>query len=251
QAIPVGERGYGFAVGAFSDGTLIIKSPLIFQSGFEEGLQRRDEDHYTISTDGEFLDDVGTFPGQESYIETARDGDNFMVAVRTPPFGRAPVFAAHGMQFCIGTSDAYDIRCFESDGTLTRIIRRGRGNRPVTAADVDGLKQQQLNTADDDNERRSIERLFSETPIPETMPAYDALEIDDAGNLWVREYSWADGVRREWTVFDAAGHMLGTVTTPANFGITQIGTDFLLGVWEDELEVEHVRAYELIKPVGP
>jgi hypothetical protein len=42
--------------------------------------------------------------------------------------------------------------------------------------------------------------------------------------------------------------MLGDVTTPADFRITQIGDDFMLGVWRDDLDVEHVRMYELLKP---
>ncbi len=28
----------------------------------------------------------------------------------------------------------------------------------------------------------------------------------------------------------------------------QVGSDFVLGVWRDELDVEHVRLYELAKP---
>jgi hypothetical protein len=42
--------------------------------------------------------------------------------------------------------------------------------------------------------------------------------------------------------------------TPAGIGgkpegvrVFQIGTDYLLGRWRDELEVERVRAYELVK----
>ena len=247
QVIPPTEGGFGFAVGAFSDGTLIIKSPQIFQGGFEEGAQRRDEDHYTISSTGEFLDSAGTFPGPEQFIETARDGDNFMVSVTSPPFGRTTVLEVHGTQFCFGSSDTYEIRCFQQDGTLTRVVRRAVSNRTVTADDLESLKQQELADADDENSRRATERRFEEMPVAGTMPAYDGLAIDAAGNLWVREYAFIDGLERRWTVFDTSGRMLGDVTFPANFGVTQIGEDFVLGVWRDDLEVEHVRLYELIK----
>ncbi len=41
--------------------------------------------------------------------------------------------------------------------------------------------------------------------------------------------------------------MLGVVETPPRFQISQIGSDFMLGRWRDELGVEHVRMYELLK----
>jgi len=248
RVVPPTEGGFGFAVDALSDGTLIVRSPLMFQGGMSEGAQRRDEDYYTISAAGEFLDSVGTFPGGESFVETARDGNNFMVMLTQPPFGLTSVLAAHDMQVCFGSGDTYEVRCFLSDGTLTRIVRLDLPPRAVTPADVEGYKQQELAEAEDDNARRRLESRFGEMPVRGTMPPYDDIEIDAAGNFWVREYAWQSGIERRWTVFDQEGRMLGDVTTPADFRITQIGEDFMLGVWRDDLDVEHVRMYELIKP---
>jgi hypothetical protein len=248
RVVPPTEGGFAFAVDALSDGTLIVRSPQIFQGALSDGAQRRNEDHYTISASGEFLDSIGTFVGGDQFIETARDGDSFMVMLMQPAFGRTTVLAAHGTRFCVGTSDTYEVRCFLADGELERIVRRDQANRPVTAADLEGYKQQRLADTDDDNARRRVERQFGEMPIPETMPAYDEIEMDVGGNLWVREYAWQSGIERRWTVFDAEGRMLGDVTTPADFRITQIGDDFMLGVWRDDLDVEHVRMYELLKP---
>jgi hypothetical protein len=247
RVIPPTEGGFGFAVDVFADGTLIIKSPQLFQGGFSEGLQRRDEDHYTIATTGGFLDSVGTFPGPEQFIETARDGDNFMVSVTQPPFGRTTVLAAHGRQFCVGWSDVYEIQCHGADGTLERIIRRDLPNASVTSSALERYREQELADQEDDNARRDAQRRFSEMPVAETMPAYDDLQIDAAGHVWIRAYAWDDEAERRWAVFDPAGRLLGDVLLPPNFGVTQIGTDFVLGVWRDDLEVEHVRLYELIR----
>jgi hypothetical protein len=41
--------------------------------------------------------------------------------------------------------------------------------------------------------------------------------------------------------------MLGVIETPERFTIHQIGDDFVLGSWADELDIEHVRLYQLIK----
>jgi hypothetical protein len=48
-----------------------------------------------------------------------------------------------------------------------------------------------------------------------------------------------------WRVFDKAGKWLGTVTLPARFNPMDIGTDYVLGLWRDEDDVEHVRMYRL------
>ncbi len=40
----------------------------------------------------------------------------------------------------------------------------------------------------------------------------------------------------------------GDVETPMGAGVTHIGDDFVLVIWEDELEVQQLQMYELIKP---
>ena len=50
-----------------------------------------------------------------------------------------------------------------------------------------------------------------------------------------------------WSVFDAEGVWLTTVTMPANFRVFEIGEDYLLGLSRDDQEVEQVRVYALRK----
>ena len=48
-------------------------------------------------------------------------------------------------------------------------------------------------------------------------------------------------------MLDAEGRWLGAVTMPGRFRPYQIGDTGILGVLRDELDVERVRLYELIK----
>ena len=48
-------------------------------------------------------------------------------------------------------------------------------------------------------------------------------------------------------VFDPDGIWLGTVATPRGLRVTEIGTDYVVGVWRDELDVEYIRVYDLEK----
>ena len=89
-----------------------------------------------------------------------------------------------------------------------------------------------------------MRRIRADIPFPETFPAYRSFLVDDERNLWVAEYRrWP-----RWAVFDPEGRFLGNVPTPRNGQVTHIGSDFVLGVWRDEMDVEQVRVYRLIKP---
>jgi hypothetical protein len=73
---------------------------------------------------------------------------------------------------------------------------------------------------------------------------------DDDGNLWVSEFRLPTE-QPSWAVFDPAGQLLGVLETPGNGFVTHIGSDFLVGVWEDALEVQRVMVYQIQKtPVG-
>jgi hypothetical protein len=48
RVVPPTEGGFAFALDAFSDGTLIVRSPQLFQGALADGAQRRDEDHFTV-----------------------------------------------------------------------------------------------------------------------------------------------------------------------------------------------------------
>jgi hypothetical protein len=83
-------------------------------------------------------------------------------------------------------------------------------------------------------------------PLPETMPAYRQFLVDDEGNLWVAEYK-RRGEQPSWAVFDPEGQFLGNVDTPADGRVSHIGSDFVLGIWDDEMDVQQVRMYRLVK----
>ena len=50
---------------------------------------------------------------------------------------------------------------------------------------------------------------------------------------------------RRWLVFNPNGEGLGSVDMPPDLDVWQIGHDFVLGVWQDEHEVEYVRRHVL------
>ena len=48
----------------------------------------------------------------------------------------------------------------------------------------------------------------------------------------------------------SGGRWLGDIETPPNGRVWDIGNDYVLGVWQDELDVQQVRMYRLVKGGG-
>jgi hypothetical protein len=92
------------------------------------------------------------------------------------------------------------------------------------------------------------EQRLADLPVAETLPAHAQLVVDSERNLWVQDYPVPGAERNRWAVFDPEGAWLGMVDMAPDFSVFQIGADFVLGRWSDEVGVEHVMFYELIKP---
>ncbi len=65
------------------------------------------------------------------------------------------------------------------------------------------------------------------------------------GNVWAQIYSPDFFASGTWDVYGAGREWLGQVQTPAGFTVTNITSDQLVGVWRDDLGVEHVRVYRI------
>ena len=94
-----------------------------------------------------------------------------------------------------------------------------------------------------------LQRQFESTPFPDALPSFSQLRTDALGNLWAEAYPSSDmgNDSRDHLVIDSTGVFLGTVTMPKGLWVTQIGADYVLGIWKDENEVDFIRLYELRK----
>jgi hypothetical protein len=196
-------------------------------------------------------------------------------------FARRLSMATGPGEIAYGFGGEFEIERRYADGGRHRVVRIAGRERPVTRREIDRVRDYLI--AHDAsfaarfpgagplrNDRQRAEaanqRLSSEI-LPRTMPAFAQLEIDPENNLWVREFDFRDAVDsyahqpfsppldyqepRRWTVLDREGHLLGDVAMPPAVDIHQIGSDWVLGVWRDHTDVEHVRMYRLHKPVNP
>lgn len=236
-------------IGVFIDASLLVGRAQVYTTGPElrTGLSRDSLPYFRYSMEGLLLDTVGRFRGMDAYVRV--EGRGF--SVTAIPFGRTPDTWVHGDDLYFGAGETFEVAIYAKEGTLRRLIRLVHTNLAVREEDIARIKRDRFEDASDDNWRRQLERAFAEMPIPETMPAYADLLVDGEGNLWIEEYRRPGNRESRWTVFDAEGRMLGIVAMGPDFQPLQIGSGFVLGRWLDELDVEHIRLYRLVKlPAG-
>lgn len=193
------------------------------------------------SREGVIKDTVWEGPGYEEYMYSSgkRHG-----AAR-PLFGRGPAFATRGDRTLIGTSDRMEYREFDVTGALKRVVRVAGYDLSVDQEAEDAERAAYLG----DDPSPFLRQLVAQLPRPEGRPAYSEFIVDSEGYLWAGAYQSRRNYTeaRAWEVFSPSGQWMGTLATPANFTVFEIGPDYLLGSWSDELDVEHVQRLALTR----
>ena len=183
--------------------------------------------------EGDVLNSLGTHPGPEQ--------SGMLLAT---VYARGFVAELWGDLVIISTNYRYELKAFTRDGVLARIVRRGHELRAPTEAEVFAYIEAVSRPGTSPQENRS---RFQSVPVAEHFPAYGAVRSDRAGYLWVREYDFPLEERPAplWTVFDPDGRALGFVETPKDLRIFEIGEDYILGTYRDELGVQSVQLWPL------
>jgi len=203
-----------------------------------------------LDSAGAPADTLGLFPGPRSEVQMIEFGGRSMPIPIMMPFSGTTQVATSGDRVFVGVSDTYEIRVFAPGGALTRLIRRVHEPRAPTAAEIGEVRARMAEAIEGQANPfvAQFRDAYQNVKFPETMEAFGNLVVDHAGHLWVAETSaFADSARR-WSVFDPDGVWLGDVTTPPRLNVQEIGADYVLGNATDELDVERVLLYRLVKP---
>lgn len=224
-------------VALLADNTLLARPGFSFHGGQASGVHRDSVTLARYALDGTVLGTAGRHPGPELFVFS--DGGATMAGRRT--FGKDSHVAAAGDSYWFGSADDLSLRLHAADGRLLRIVRTHRPLRRVTSADIDRV----IASAGADDVL--MRRMLAAAPPPDFFPAYQQVVADSDGFVWVREYAEGDAPSAQWQVFDPDGRWLGKVTLPVPLTVTQITHDEIVGVWRDDLDVEHVRVYRLAR----
>jgi hypothetical protein len=179
-------------------------------------------------------------------------GDNRFLAPMPRPFGRRTSAVFTGSEIVIGEGREHEVRVYDLDGTLRRIIRRPRAPVPVTPEAITAFRAAVSLPAESRGVQARVDSALvgalDSAPFPAVMPAYERVLADGDGHIWVLEYSVRLDQPRRWSVFTRDGRWLGDVITPPRFRLEAVGDTWVLGVATTPDGAERVRMYSLTRP---
>ena len=94
--------------------------------------------------------------------------------------------------------------------------------------------------------RLAVEAL----PPPDSSGVLRILRVTPQGRIWSPRGRPPADTPVEWDVYDLHGKLTARVTTPARFQPHELGEDHVTGLYLDEMDVNYVRVYSLVKPPG-
>jgi YD repeat-containing protein len=238
--------------GVFGDRSLLLFThefpPTEPGAPVEEGVVRYPISLHHYGLDHRLANSIRDLPGLEKF--RGRFGPWGSVST-DPPFGRKSSFAVGGTRSYVSTGDADEISAYDLNGNLEMLIRRTVGARPVTpemiSLDRNGRVEEEKAAMKAVEVEPRVIRMLEALPYPELLPAFRHAVLDSELNLWAEEFPVTEADPSVWSVFDPRGIWLGRVILPPGLDVYEIGADYVLGEVKDEMDVERILVYELIR----
>jgi hypothetical protein len=236
--------------GMFRDGAIVFGGGVNWAGGGDaprSGYERLTNAFFSVSLDGAGITDFGEVQGTEVFWTTIEYEGEEMAAASWVHFGKSPQAMAGGDRLVLGTRDRYELDVYDPSGSLIRIIRVRTPLIPVTQAHLERLLEERLASLQDPDLEPGMRNDFWDTPPADYLPAFGAVAIDANGNLWVEDFRLPGHTVLTWTIFDPDGVPLTRLSLPAGNQMLEIGADFVLALFRDELDVDYVRVYPLTR----
>lgn len=192
------------------------------------------------------IDTLATLPAGETFLSIAMEGTRIRsFQVRSLPVRRTAQAVVADSLIWAMSSDRWEIEGRRRDGSLAGLIRVDEKSKAFPPELYAAMKEVQLAALDPGPQRDDLSAAWDRWPVPELEPVMQELKRASDGKLWVERYAALDTMPRVHVVFDGEGKVLGEVRLPPRFRTMEVGTDWVLGVWQDEDDLEWVRMYRL------
>ena len=173
------------------------------------------------------------------------------------------MFAATDEGVWLGTGDDHELEFLDWAGTTTRTVRREGPDLTVTQLHVDAYREAVRDSFasgldftariyPEEVSSRDWQQRFEarwerdREALPPAFPAYGQVMLGDDGVLWIEEFTRA-GQPNEWFALNEDGERMRTLTVPPGIVLLDIGADWVLVTYRDEMDVERVALYSLVE----
>jgi hypothetical protein len=224
--------------------------------GFKEGLGRTPEILATVDLHTGRVDSLATILGLEQIVTPTERG--FSMGVYT--FGNYSDVAVGVNRIATVSTEAFAVNILDPQGTLVAKVNKDAQPIEVTPQDVEAYIEASLAKwppGMSDQAMENFRRRVRQRPVAPYLPLLRSVHVDSDGNLWAESFPRPGTGDPPFIVLGTDGTLLGEVYLPPGLDrgthatldpLLELGADYVLGVWSDELGVEVVRLYGLIKP---
>ncbi|MDH3732923.1 MAG: 6-bladed beta-propeller [Gemmatimonadota bacterium] len=249
QLSPPAEAAFPAFRSRFEDGSLLVQVPTLVgdEDLVDEAVRRNAGVYMRYAADGSPLDTIGTFMGSRSMLKFHEDGGSLSV-LRVPfdAVSRVTTAAAGVLE---GDGATFEIRGRDPSGALDWIIRREPERTPVTSELMTAhLEENYAQFSDQVDYYSGLRDAYAAMPVEGQVAAFDRIVVAADGTIWVRSHPLPGATAHVWSVFAEEGAWLGDVEMPAALDVFEIGREFVVGKQLDDLEVEHVVLYRILRP---
>ncbi|MDE0358146.1 MAG: hypothetical protein OXN92_10525 [Gammaproteobacteria bacterium] len=193
---------------------------------------------------GERIDSIGEMLGPELHMHVQEGFSGFVPIY----FGKTSHVATFGQRIFRGSNDAMQVEELDMSGNLVRILRIPGYPLDLSNAQITAERDFVLGRGPPGS-TSPFRQALENAPASDTRPAFTDILIDPSGAIWLQLHRGESEQDQpgEWLVLDADGTWLGTVEIPDRFTMSDITMDAVLGVWRDELDVQHPQVLRLTR----
>lgn len=232
-----------FPVALLEDGTLVLRENPVTSLRRPNGTRRDSVRIYVMAEGSDRVRSVGRFAGDAMFAFNPDDAASARSVMAHPLGPRLHIGVSEDRVLVVDGANP-SVSWFEGDGKSM-----GNSLLPVvpqafSEAKVEDARARLLNTGVPPREHDLVAELFHEESRDRMQPAFASLHVATNGDLWIAEFT-PDVVAgpTKYTVINSRGELIGTGTLPENFRVTEIGSDYVLGVRTDADRVESVELY--------
>jgi hypothetical protein len=236
---------FSSALHPLSDGHFVFSTSMGFPIDPFQGIVRAESEFLLLDSDMTVLGSYGAFPGNEVF--------NSDVGAGLLLFGKRTHVETSGDQLIVGTGEAAELRVFSPSRILIKILRWPDTDRSVTPEAIERFIEAGLAEMPE-AQHPAARAMAAGIPSAEVQPPFESIIADDEGWLWVGGYRGPEMVipgrqppERPWLIFDPEGFLRARVLTPLGFEPYAVEGGRMYGVFLDELGVESVKAYSIIR----
>jgi hypothetical protein len=205
---------------------------------------------------GEVLDSLAASLQFPLWLDRSSEGGGWIARPMGVPFAAEPFVAVGDGRVVLSRGDRYEVRVLDlAGGRELRIRRADVIPEPVDQALRDRFVAWRLSVPGrrvEQVERDQANAAFGILGDAQRLPTIAELHLDDAGRIWVQDWRlpWERDQPATYTIFGPEGAIEATATLPAELALTHIGRDHLTGVVWDEMGLEYVRVYRIVRDQG-